>query len=886
MGTKFLLPIFLFLIFLNFSLATTITLSNNLACNAYKYVNDQDGSLQGSPHIAMNCVQLCNGNTNISVPAGDCSGYANTQRVVMNNLGWVTFQGYWGGGGSWVDTGDCLCGTATPYTIPSSSVCSNGVCDFYYAEGLNKGNQGCDKSNSSNVVTSQIHLDLGLGCAIPSLIQNLPSGGNIQSDRYRFDFNITHDSGWTGVGCQFTLQGTPSTIHHDFVIADMSGVTDNKNIVIDVLFTSYPKQFTTAKLECSYNTHYNQSELFYSHFWLVDSFEQYKIADMDSNIGHATIIPNKLLSWQDLNAIRFEVIGATNKLDYGMPIIATITTNTDLTTLGCTNNTINQTLLLNPIQTGGALTCAVTSCSYYQLPYYFVWALMNISHFISCPATTFPVTLSVKNLDSLSMDSLTFNLTWANGGEMLIDNINLIKNPSHGKNLELYVAVTTDYSRTAIPAIANLTCSYNTSNLRTLENISGDMIWSNDGELINSTMKNDSVATDASAIRGDEYNITINCSADGYTTTTINAYQLVGTHRVRDFFCTLSNSPLTFPSDNAWQTDPTTITCLIDIDTKQGIFDNATELSYLKNNFKDLFVNTLIRNIAAGRDLITAIPCTDDAFMSYGDVIPQYGGDMLQTHASKVAQFTWKNPATCELMFLKLAEGHYARYLVSFNPWMPELKGWENGSAMVQGTSAIISFDLSKFNAIQAENPTLAILNKTINNNLVETNDTLSCQITYKPFNYSISNIFMWLVDASGRELCYSGGQYIHTISPTIQAISNDTYLASGLFKINNTNCPNWDYLTNGTLACEVSIDYYSRILYATSNYLPYQNLANINATLNETPNELWGTWDDFMNGVYNDFRNNPLLFFLKIFIIVISMPVIIFILYIVSKYI
>jgi hypothetical protein len=782
-------------------------------------VNDADGTIKGSPQVAINCVMLCNGNTNLSVPAGDCSGYANTQRVIINNLGQIQFSGYWSGGGQWVDVADCICGTAIPYTIPSPKVCSNGICDFYYANGdagYGSG-QGCNRLNSSNAWTSQIYIDLASGCNTPKLRINSPIGGTITSGGYNFNFSILDTLGWSGIQCSFNLNG---------VVDVYSSYFTDLEIQFNVPFTVYSRQFTLASISCSYLNVINQSTPFGGQSWLVDSSNNiYKIADANRMIGNLTYDPYALYSWGNLSSISFRLVNLADKSDYLKKVKHYLTTNTNLTELGCAG-TLNSTGILQP--------------PLYSIDY-------TSAHLYCNQSASIPFNLSVYDQNTNTyIDGGEFNLTWSTGS-MAIDNINLIKNANNGNNTELWARVSTDYARRPISDNADLSCNYSLV-ADNSSSYSGPMdivygftpdyteIWTTD-------IHNSSIISNAYNI-GNGFAVQINCSANGYYPKIQNVYRWLGRKRLTDFVCYPEGMEVGF--ENPYYTKQIQVSCIVKPDTTYNYSDaddkNAVQSIY--NYFGTNSYLTLSKNINPSGCVDNMPPTSKD---NLGGI--SSGWVSLAVRFDGVS-FKDKN-TVCSLV--QLSAGKVSVDLVDFSS---DIYGNIFDSAITP-TSATLTFDLKYLAQLEIYGTALRILNnKTTNIGIVESGDTLGCFTEYKDPSGQIAKIVQTVKNDEGNTCAIASSNYISNL--------NDTWDYISFIPVNKDTCPFFDIPnSNGVIYCTADVytpktsemhgvpsDY--EIKTYTSNAIPYST-PNPTAVQNATGaiTHKLGTWlDDTIRGI------------------------------------
>jgi hypothetical protein len=841
---KLIIVLFLSLVFLNFSFATIINLANNQICNNYEFVNDQDGSLKGSPQIAIGCVQICSGDTNLTVPASDCDSHVNTQRMIINNLGQIQFSGYWSGGGYWPNSASCICGTATPYTLPSN-ICFNGACDFYYAEGLNKGNQGCNRANGSNIWTSQVHANLYSGCLTPQLRINTPIGGTILSNAYRFNFSILNTYGWAGIGCSFSLDGSTN---------DYSTYFTDLETQFDILFTTYPRQFTIAKISCNYLNELNHSTMFANQEWLVDSANNvYNIANLQREQNTLDLYPSHPYPYVPLYGIGFRVVNIKDLSDYHLPITVSLSSNTDLGSLNCS----------------GSFNFSGTNINLQSPPY-----TIFLTNYTSCNnIAVIPVNLTAYDQYGNYLASLTnYNINWSTG-YFVIDNINIVKNIKNGNNTELWASLSTDYDKIPLPTNASPSCNYSVLSSKDSVLIGGKMDIQNilntaTGNSPTYAYNNSIFISNNSYEIDDRFLININCSANGYTSKSItDSYRWLAFRRLKEFSCILQNNnnhQLSFSND--YKSDNAMVSCTIYPDMEV----NSSDVQDISNQYKllgqfptkDVSVIYINQNINPSACLSNL---NELSFSSYDYIL------YASNYYNRPINFFKANLPTCDLQ--KLSNEKVSKEMVEYNFNYINTYG-----PILSPTYADLTFDLMQVSGLQIYGTKLSILNsKTINPNIIERGDMIACISSYKdPVSsnspYTISYVSHKIMDVNTKEQCdFITVPYPPDINNTINDISK--------FEVNEYSCPFFANANkHGSLECIA--DYYtisdntkpfaeriSNLLsYKTPLNTPSQNKSyNVSPTLPNTNNTVgsiqkWAT-------------QNVLSFALVAFIIILTSP-------------
>ena len=763
--------------------------STSFQCNDYKYA-------------ISNVIHLCDklivcAYDNSSIVGGQIGGYCangGCQVVKVTNNGEL----YIYGNGQWH-----LTTLGAPYT------CSINGCNYFFK---------CSGATNCDFTGGLIYYfttpPLYSRCTTPTLniVNSYPS--TIMSDRYRLNFTFSGTSGWSGITCTLALNG----VNYYSVVFSTDGV-------IDISYSSYPKEFTIAQVTCTYNNEYNNTTTFASQQFLLDSTRTYKIYDAQKNIGRASIEPDYLTIGTALTKLKFYVL-SEDKEDYDKDLLGTLTVNVDPATLNCINVSNLTEYDIPIIQHQYLKTLAGLP------PYEFIFP-SNLTWVCNAP-TSIPVTLAVKDFNSgANVATANFNIIWVSG-VLIVDNVNLIKN-TNTSNLELWASVSNIFTHepifptaylantsfTNLTDIFNLSCSYSmtSQNYTTFTGTMGVYYTnrtSSDGLMtipIQTDAYNTTVDPNSSFDYGNKFDIQINCSANNYTFTTIATTRWVSTKRIKTFACYIGTSSIqdhTIYYAHPYITESYVLNCFVTLDTEINS-DTDLLLNYWLQHSTSQFI-TLYQNYLSN-DVNS--PCPE---LKVLPIAPVYVNNKKVGFTAGLApSATGLYATTSSCVLTSITSGLIKNNLVQFN------SGDEYNLTTgyyYPTTTAVLAFNLSSITGPSLTNPIFSILNnKTTNKGIITEGDILSCSNIVTDPNYDINSITYSIYETSKGQSCIFS-------QPAGYDEFNTTRTYSNILTVSKSSCPFFTGLNkNGLMRCTATV-YYSgqpapKNFY--SNTIPYK---------------------------------------------------------------
>jgi hypothetical protein len=702
------------------------------------------------------------------------------------------------------------------------SPCTLGNCNYAFSFGYGVWN------------SSLTNFPVYSGCEEPTLTIENAYPSSIMSDRYRFNFTITNIDGYTGITCKLDLNGSPSK----------SSTTFTTSSVVDVLFSNFPRQTTIAHLVCTYLNAYGATLQFFNREWVVDLDIPYHITNLQREIGKVTTQPRYLYPYSNLTTIDFHVLSDFDKTNYGKPITATISSTDNLTALGCSGS-MNKTM---------------------NIELYSSWLYYSLLLPVYCTSPiTLNATLSVSDRDTLeTLDTIPISISWV-GGSMIIDNVNLIKNPYNAYNLELWATISNEYSHNPIPLEANLVCNY-TATLQSLVdsdvmNGSMDVYKTYSGGLLQQTdARNNSMVNNTPEYIGRLFDIQIDCTANNYTSKSVYATRSMGQIRLASFVCIPMD--VVYHSD-PYTTDPTTIFCNAKPDLPISLSDFGANANF--------WVYQNVNNIGEFWGL-----CQENKKMNR--FMPNAPN---QAKYMAIVNFVSKD-ATCS--YQHLPDGKVSNALIEFNyPRNSSYFDYYTNSTLVidyglTPTTAYLTFDLAYHPLATIGSTQLQLLKSNTNTyGLVEDNSSIVCSTTYFDNYSTVQNIEHIIYDVGTGDTC--------SANPTIKKTNgNGSYsYVTIITSVNQKSCWEfWKIGASGTLQCKATVyQVGSAPTYYYSNTLAYK--APSTSASSNTKREIgaylgsfWNEWGaPILDYIFKFFKSNPLLFAFIIFMfVVILIPI------------
>jgi len=774
-------------------------------------------------------------------------------RIMVDNGGHVYV---WGGYPYWT--------TAITDPIP----CTSSSCT-YLVETQNMG--------GSSLFNATMTFPVYFGCDTPTLqiVNSYPS--TIMSDRYRLNFTIENSFGWSGITCTLSLNGT-----------NKYSTTFNSNGSLDILYSDYPKEFTIAKVTCTYLNGNNNSVIFADTSIILDNVVQYRIADLEGNVGNLTINPPYLYPQDKLDTIGFRLVSQIDNSEYGQAVNILVTSSADLTALGCTGN-INKSdfgIESQPI-------------SMNNNAYFVNYMLLAIP--VACQnPTNMSINIAVSDaMTGQSVDSLNYNIDWV-GGNMVIDNVNLIRS-MHNGSLQLFAAVSKDYSKEYVNAgnvgAINLSCNYtiypyyggpvlagalipyieNGFNEENYPEVMADL------NVLNSTFTEDPANAGYYGY-GIMYETNITCMANNYTTKEAININWIGYRRVAQFSCVSECSSTVCYGEgfspnhyNVYYSVPTlsdsaSISCLFRIDTTLDANANASE-------------EILLANIVAGlRTQVTLDQNINNNIFSHCKQAINWIWEGPSVFGSPVnnymfaAAFVRKDSDTCDSWTL---------YPMKVSENMVEVHATYGGNAtsFVTPVMADLTFNLLPTVHLKHLSTVLSLLNNTPSNqNIVEVGNTIMCKTTYQDATNQIIGQPVHVFYNNMGQGCAISSHYADDLV-------NGTKTYTSLVDVTTNSCPFFASSSIGTIKCSAVIYEYNTIngmgLVYYSNALQYKGLVPAGPPQNNTGINLWNDLvggDCSQNGSYSPLclaekllQDDPVKFILLVLGMIILMPIFIY---------
>ena len=669
------------------------------------------------------------------------------------------------------------------------------------------------------------------GCATPILnvVNSYPS--IIMNDRYRLNFTFDNIVGWNDVLCSLSLDG----INH-------YGKSFNSNGSVDILYSSFPKEFTTAHVICSYSDASNNTQTFYDTEFLVDTAISY-------HISTPTLQPSHLYPFDTLNFITFSVVSDFDATPYPSSIKANLSTIDNLTDLNCSGS--------------ADITSNFPNANSY---------LFNPAIICDNPAT---IHFAINAYDQNTNDPLgyyPFTATW-NNGNMVIDNVNLIRRNETG-NLELWATISNDYTHNPINDGSSLSCVYSMESSDTYEIFSGNMAevrtygdyYNGSYQLIQTDMKNDTVDTTTSYNIGDNFEGWINCTANDYGNANLLIDKWIGARRLKTFKC---NSYLsasmgflqnTIYFSAPYQTNDIIVRCTVIPDTGSPqdsyllILDNALGSGYSTTN--------LASNMNGGsfygtcKDLVSG--------STHINLNPQY----TQSITFTTSLHQWDD-ACANLQ--QLQAGKISRDLVS---WMmtDTATSTNTFNATITPVRAHLTFDIAPLPFATVTKVTLAFTyNKTANPNIIENNDQMVCLTAiYDPSStvQEVQNTYFNTDDPNGA-LSSCADQHISK-----QSLGNGSYVYASYLKVNSTSCPFFTKTNfTGHLVCNSKVYQIGQSTYRVyaSNEVLFKTTTTSTVSVNGLAilGQIGDAFSPYLDMGLAFFTSNPLMFLFVVFLFV-----------------
>lgn len=745
---------FVFLLFLssliNFTFATQYhadTILTISTCGNYEYVFSAPVGFYGVTDMQ---VWLCYGGNNIT-PRVVSGGDGESLRI--NNLNSVQYSITGFGWNTWGIPSGCSNSSCTfslvdagahTGTIPTTNICSdwsNTSIDYYV----------------SDVITTTPYL----GCVPPSLSFY---NSTLLSDRYRFQFNISGASGYDNVQCTLNLQGQINNLGSAYQI------TFSQNSTIDVLYTDFPKGFTTANVRCVYSymgagTGGHEQGVYYSNVvfanenWLVDTAIPYGIKNL-------FYTPSRLYSYQTLRYIEFDVRSTFDNTPYPSAIRANLSSTTDITALNCSGS-VN-------------ITRDLANTNQYEL-----------SPMVTCNnSASIAFILSAYDQQSLqSLGSYNFNVTW-DEGNMVIDNVNLIKRISTG-DLELWATISNDYTKAPIPLASNLTCNYSITSYDTGENFNGSMgempTWQHLPNayftLAQSDMINTTFDPATSYNLSNKFQVFINCSANNYADAQIGTDRWIGNRRLVTFKCleydfstSLPYLGLAFFSDR-YNTNQVFIQCTI-------IPDLALEAG---TNSQEQGVITRLLSDFVGGQTSTVISTNINAniYSACKDLVGGATSSSSNPYQQTITYTTTlhERDQNC-YNFIALQEGKNSNDIVNFAMFTTGSNNIITNSTITP-TTADITFDLEYLPLAKVLNTSLVFANnKTAHANIIENNDMMICITAIQDPSSLVALVQHQYYDVNNPSNSCTTKDAIRSLG------GNNSNIYASWQEVNSTSCP------------------------------------------------------------------------------------------------
>jgi hypothetical protein len=682
---------------------------------------------------------------------------------------------------------------------------------------------------SDGWVSDATNFPLFKGCVLPEvkMVNSYPS--MVMTDRYRFNFTVNNTVGWGTINCILSLYGTVSSYAVNFT----------SSTVKDVLYSNFPKQLTTGNVLCTY-----LNGVLYDNSFLVDTNIPYEITT-------PILDPPSLYPFDTLNAILFSIQSQYDQTPYPSPVKVVLSSDDDIAALNCSGST------------------NITRYYSNQNLYYF-YPLITCNN----PAS---IQFTITTYDQASQQTLaskTFNASWGLGN-MVIDNINLIKRPSSG-NLELWATLSSDYYHKPIPDIAYLTCNYTLTSYDTSTSFNGTMeeyrtygdTW-NGTELTQTDMRNVTVDIATSYNLSNKFRVTINCSADQYNAKTISTDRWVGIRRLKTFKClpvvssTQNNVQTKLYYTEAYTTNPLFVRCTIipDLDPPYGV-DTTILSSALASGYSS---TQLMANMNGN-----LYYCPDLVSGSYeASNSPQY------TQAVQLTAVMHQWDTSCNYLLPLQPSKITDRGLVIFS--MQNAAGNSSLEAVITPTQADLTFDLVYLPFANIVNTTLAFT-AAKENLLIESGDRMICITSIVDPSGLVIDVTHTYYDIDNSSSLSST-----CISPTVskKIEGNDTYTYASYLTINSSNCP-FFAISNlrGHLVCKASMtqQYSAFIQEQLSNTVPFRTPTKATTNPSASSTEFLGAMGELlgipMGMLLNFFLENPLMFLLGLLVIAVMIVI------------
>lgn len=733
--------------------------------------------------------------------------------------------------------------------------CTAGSCNYYFNFQVS--------SSSDNYILPITNIPIYSGCTTPTLniVNSYPS--TIMSDRYRLNFTITNLLGWSGISCFLTLNSTGIGGN----TGNSYSTTFNSNGSVDILYSLYSKEFTIAHVVCTYLNENNNTAIFEDVEFLLDNSKTYNIYDANRIIGRASTYPNYLTIGSTLTSLNFYVLSNPDRSNYGKDLIGSLTLNVDPATLNCTG-VGNYTVIY--------ITHTINTPPY-SITVPNGWACIS--------PTTIPVTLTVKDLTSgTTVATANFNIVWASG-TMIADNVNLIKN-TNTSNLELWASVSNLFTHDPIQDASNLQCNYSmtgySNSLSLSQSFTGPLgVYKTNvsGILVQTDAYNTSIDPNTTNFTyKDEFYIQINCVADNYTSASISTTRWVSAKRVKRFICSIGTSStdthIIYYAD-PYRTQASYITCTVILDTDVNNAIDTTITNWLQNSnslYLTLYSNYLSNDVNS--------PCPENKILG---TEPAYKNNQKigVYNSQSVINSLYAELPSCALT--PITPALIVNNLVQFNAGDSfNSTTW----SYYPTTTVVLGFNLSYMQGAQINNPIFAIENtKTTNKSIITDSDTLSCSNLVVDPNVDISSIVYSIYDKNNSRSC------TFAYPATFDEI-NATRTYSNILTVSSRTCPFFASANiKGFMQCSASV-YYSgqpTPINFYSNIIPY--LTPPSASLPKYPNQLACTddfWDLFkincpnfitrvniLTILGNQIRDDPEMFVLEFFILIMGLFVI-----------
>lgn len=716
--------------------------------------------------------------------------------------------------------------------ILNSSYCTESNCNLYVCMSDLTGLY-CNTSYFACFVLTDFSENFGGGCVPPTL--NI-SDSSVLSDRYHFVFNVSDPSGYNNWQCNLTLQGSignlRSAYYKPFSI----------NSTIDIFYTDYPRRFTTANVECIYQPYWGGASnvVFANSDWLVDTAIPYTIKNL-------FYTPSKLYPYQTLRYIEFDVRSTFDNTPYPSAIRANLSSTTNITALNCSGS-VN-------------ITRDLANAKQYEL-----------SPMITCnnPASI-EFVLSAYDQQSLqSLGSYNFNATW-DEGNMVIDNINLIKRISTG-DLELWATISNDYTKAPIPLASNLTCNYSITSYDTGENFNGTMeefpSWQHLPNAYFTLAQTDMINTTfdpaTSYNLSNKFQVFINCSANNYADAQTGTDRWVGNRRLATFKCleydfstSLPYLGLAFFSDR-YNTNQVFIQCTIIPDLVLEADTNSQEQGVITRLLSDF----------VGGQTLTVISTNINAniYSACKDLVSGTASSSNNPYQQKITYTTTlhERDQNC-YNFIALQAGKNSKDIVDFAMFTTGSNNLITNSTITP-TTADITFNLEYLPLAKVLNTSLVFANnKTAHANIIENNDMMICITAIQDPSSLVALVQHQYYDVNNPSNSCTTKDAIKSLG------GNNSNIYASWQEINSTSCPFFS-LSNvsGYLVCKSVISQIGGLKSEqVSNQVVFitptaRSRTDINTQL---MSDMGGT----LNWAVNWALSNPLGFLLLILLFVIS---------------